>query len=271
MKTGSQIFDFKRYADCIKRDLTLNGRAWLIRAALMVAVMTIMLVLVSRDDIHGMWNAQTISIEDQMDHGFNVLRVCMFIFTAIGASLFMENMTSPGKRLNELMSPASTLEKYLSRWTVCVLGVTIGFFVCFSLAELLRILIMEWIWGDINGLVYCGPFKLLKQAERWYFPWCIMAAIQATFVLGSTVWPKKSFQKTFGFMFALQILLVLTVIATDELLMPDPSQYVLKITPYDFTQDDLFRILSVSSLVWTAYCYIVSFFRMRESEIIHRF
>ena len=193
----------------------------------------------------------------------------MFIFTGLGASLFMENMTSPGKRLNELMSPASTFEKYLSRWTVCVLGVTIGLFICFSLAELLRVLIIGWIWGDVPGLGYVGIFEALQQAERWYMPWCTMASVQATFVLGSTVWPKKSFQKTFGFMFTLQLLLVLTVIGTSELFMPEQS--TLAITPHEFTRDDLFNIWLASSIAWTVYCYIVSFFRMRESEVIHHF
>lgn len=268
MKTTSQIFDFKRYADCLKREMILNGRSWLIRAALMVAIITLMLVFITYPDWDSLHKGESFYAAKQLKGGFNVLKVVMFIFTGIGASLFMENMASAGQRLNELMSPASTLEKYLSRWTICVFGVAIGFLACFSVAELLRVLIITWMWDDVPGLSYNGPFELLKQAEKWYFPWVIMAGIQATFVLGSTVWPKRAFAKTFGFIFALQLFLGLTANITFNAVMPE-SYDVIGVND-TMNEDDLFLFFSVTTLVWTVYCYIVSYFRMRESEIINR-
>lgn len=268
MKTASQTFDFKRYVNCIKRDIALNGRSWLQKILLMLATMTILLTFVTGLDLHDgrltVYNyAGTISL---------MLRVCMILFGAYGASLFMENMSSRGKRLNELMSPASTLEKYLSRWTLCILGLTIALFLCFALAELLSITYLRWSNGDIVGLRYLNIFEVMAdEAERWYMPWCALIGTQATFMLGSTLWPKNSFVKTIGILFGFYLVTLLSCMVAANLCLPGGNQnYQLKPFNYDLDWIDPFVLSALGSLTWATFCYVISYFRMRESEIINR-
>lgn len=255
MKTKSQIFDFGRFLNCIKRDLTLNGRSWLLKAFMMLGVTTILLCLVP-------------------DEGatFVIFRFCGTAFCALGASLFMENMTSNGLRLNTLMSPASTLEKFLSRWVICVLGTTIAFLICFALADLIRVAYYSiyypegvWFDGHMYGIRYLGPIEMMKQTEHWYYFWGSIATVQAIFVLGSTVAPKNAFLKTFG---ALIILIVAWGFAVGNVfaaLLPDAYRFRPENPEEIF--DTIARIMPIVVLT---FCYITAYFRMKESEIINR-
>ena len=255
MKTKSQIFDFDRFVNCLKRDLTLNGRSWLLKALMMLGVTTILLCLVP-------------------DAGatFVIFRFCFTVFCALGASLFMENMTSNGLRLNTLMSPASTLEKFLSRWVICVLGTTIAFLICFALADLIRvgfysIFYPEGVWfdGNVYGIRYLGPIEMLKQAEHWYYLWGSIATVQAIFVLGSTVTPKNAFLKTFGTLLVFMVTFVFVIGYVYTVLGPKRGYIV------DNTSEMLLDTLpKIVPICVTVFCYITAYFRMKESEIINR-
>ena len=261
MKTKSQIFDFDRFLNCIKRDLTLNGRSWLLKALMMLGVTTILLML-------------TTGVTLDSEPSFVVFRFCGTVFCALGASLFTENMTSKGLRLNTLMSPASTLEKFLSRWVICVLGTTIAFLICFALADMIRVGFYNIYYPDgmsfdghyIKEFRYLGPIETMKKSEHWYYLWGSIATVQAVFVLGSTVAPKNAFLKTFG---ALIILIVAWGFAVGNVfvaLLPDAYRFRPE------NPEELFdTIARIMPIVWIIFCYVTAYFRMKESEIINRF
>lgn len=263
MKTKSQIFDFGRFLNCIKRDLTLNGRSWLLKAFMMLGVTTILLLFATMpgrmeliDPANYSWG--------QYGRAFTAFRFCGTVFCALGASLFMENMTSNGLRLNTLMSPASTLEKFLSRWVICVLGTTIAFLICFALAGLIRVAIFSWYY-DLPSLRYLGPIDMMKLAEHWYYFWGSIATVQAVFLLGSTVAPKNAFLKTFGALVILVLAWGFAVGNTYAALLPEGYRF------HPENPDELFdTIARIMPVIWVTFCYITAYFRMKESEIINR-
>lgn len=263
MKTKSQIFDFSRFVDCVKRDLTLNGRSWLLKAFLMLGVTTLLLCIATgpREYINESFYSAI-----QSETGFTVFRFCGTMFCALGASLFMENMTSNGLRLNSLMSPASTLEKFLSRWVICILAVTITYLICFALADLIRVAIFTWYYGDVPGLRYFGPFEMMEKAEHWYYLWGSLASVQAIFVLGSTVTPKNAFLKTFGVLVVLGIAFAIIVSNVYAALEPFGSHIVAKNGPTSV----LDTAAKIAPIFWILFCYITAYFRLKESEIINR-
>ncbi|MDE5554654.1 MAG: hypothetical protein K2J10_05665 [Muribaculaceae bacterium] len=265
MKTVSQTFDFSRFGHCLKRDLTLNGRGWLLRLLLMIAVTTLLLYIATKPIIDFDFGFMPDYDDIQINGSYKVFCFCGFIFCMLGASLFMENMTTPGSRLNSLMSPASQVEKYISRMLICVVGVVVAFIASFALAELFRFLIIKAFFGDVAGLRYISVLEVQNQSEHWYYLWELLLVTQATYVLGSTIAPKNSFLKTSGALILLNILLITAM----------TSVYNISLTPGCLwpakdAQELIINTFKFAPACWTVFCYITAYYRMKESEIIER-
>lgn len=263
MKTNSQTFSFSRFVDCITRDFTLNGRSWLLKGLMMFGVTAILLLLATRPNgDNGFYDYNAI----QEDGCFLIFRFCGSVFCALGASLFMENMTTNSQRLSTIMVPASALEKFMSRWMICVLGVTIAFLLCYALADMVRVSFWSYYYNDVPGLRYVGPFEIQKQAEHWYYLWGSFAACQSIFVLGSTVWPKNSFLKTFGALVAFAIVFTFLTGKIYTLSLPEGHYYLS-----GHARQCLEHLPDFVPACCVVFCYITAYFRMKESEIINRF
>lgn len=266
MKSMSQTFDLTRFGYCLRRDLSLNGRGWLLRLLLMIAVTTLLVYFTTKPIAFDVDFMDMPDYEDfQLAGSFTMFRFCGFIFCMLGASLFMENMTTPGNRLNSLMSPSSNLEKYLSRVVICVIGVTIAFVASFALAEFFRLIIIKAFYGDVAGLRYVGPFEVQSQAEHWYYLWGFMIATQATYVLGSTIAPKNSFLKTSGVLILLGIVLIIVVTNAYNLTRQPDCFW-----PTETAQELILNTFKYAPICWAVFCYITAYYRMKESEIIER-
>ena len=260
MKTQSQIFDFGRFADCVSRDLRLNGKSWMLKALMMLGVTTLLLIFYTHPDYDFVGCSDY--AKQQEESTFLIFRFGGAAFCALGASMLMENMTSKGLRLNSLMSPASDLEKYLSRFLICIVGVTVAFIICFAIADAIRVFYIMHEYGDIEGLSYVGPFGVQVFAESKFYLWGFFLAVQATFALGSTVWPKNAFLKTFG---TIVLLLVIFRIMSDGVfsLFYNPG--------FRTVPDWIETIAKTVPTIWAIFCYITAYYRFKESEIINRF
>ncbi len=263
-KDKSQIFNWNRYMLVLRHDLRLNRKSILLRILLMLTATTTLMLFAT-------WPSLTLTndyAESQLIDMSFVLKFCGVIFCCLGASLFMENMTTAGKRLNTLMLPASLLEKFVARWTICILGVTVSFFVCFILGDLIRMLVIYCYYPDLEGLRFIGPWKVLALSEHWYLPLTAILSAQATYILGSTIWPKNSFPKTFGAMFVLLIILTITFTAVSTISIDTYQPKLHGVNP-DF-ETIIGYIWLISTISSTIFCYVVAYFRTRESEIINR-
>ena len=260
MKKQSQIFDPTRFGNCLKREFALDGRSLLLKWLVLIAGLTAILYALTHHDIHDKWFES-----NQSGTVYMIFCLSSFLVLTIGASLFMQNMTSSCKRLNTLMSPCSTLEKYICRWLIYVLGITIMFLSSFAIAEGLRVLIIRVYEGDIPGL-HCVSFSEFPLRDGEFFLQCCqLLAAQATFVLGSTIVPKNAFLKTAGVTVVICVAFSIAISCTYKLTM-HPG-YV----PSLESETILSYLIRVFPICWTIFCYITAYFRMKESEIIERF
>lgn len=263
MKTQSQIFDFGRFGDCLMRDLRLNGKSWMLKALVMLGVTSLLLLLAASPNMN--YNASGYNYRLVQEEGcFLIFRFCGSVFCALGASMLMENMTTNGQRLNSLMSPISDLEKYLSRFLVCIVGVTLAFLVCFAIADAIRVLYIRANYGELTGLSYLGPFGVQAFAESEFYLWGFLLAAQATFALGSTIWPKNAFLKTFG---TIIVLLIVFWILSNFVYTAFHKPGLNTPTAPDWIEN----AAKIVPGVWAVFCYITAYFRFKESEIINRF
>lgn len=258
MKKQSQIFNPGRFVNCLKRELALNGRTLLLKWLLMIAGLTCVLYALNSHETKSVWYETT-----QVADCYGAFCIGALFILTIGASFFMKNMTNKGLCLDTLMSPTSTLEKYLSHWLIYVLAWTIMFLSSFAIAEGLRVLIIMVYGGNTPYLHYIAISEFSSYDSDFYKFIIMLLAAQATFVLGSTVAPKNAFLKTAG---VIAVLLVAFFVAV--------SNTFLTLNPYGIvppeTEDIVEKAIIIVPVCWTIFCYITAYFRLKESEIIER-
>lgn len=203
-------------------------------------------------------------------------------FGAISASMMMEWMKTRGMRLNTLMTPATQLEKYLSRWLIYTIGFIVVFNVFFFAVDCIRVAVLPYFIDNTTGeripethnLMFAF-IRYLKGKDEAFNSDTICQtaalscaayfAIQSFFVLGSCAWPKNSFLKTAACLIVCGGSTITIIVWLCESLF-DGSMYYYPLEnniqkPYLFTI--AFSVLALFN--WT-----LGYFRFRESEIIQR-
>lgn len=265
MKTQSQIFDFGRFTMTLRHDLMLNGKQLLLKFLLMIAAITLIITLLNLPNLNFYPNYESSQLES-LGGAFKFLGM---LFCALGASLFMDDMKTNGQRLNAIMSPSSQLEKFLSRVTIYIVGVFVAYLICFTLADLIRVGVLRLFYGEVKGLHFVSIFDILETFE---YPWMgllVIPCVQFNFALGSTLWPKNSFLKTFGALMVLQ--LIISVICSYVFKIVIAGKTITPLVLSEGSGQDILNIFMVVTVIWTVFCIVTTYFRLKESEIINRF
>jgi hypothetical protein len=245
--------------------------------------------------------AQSLNYYDVVDrHGNNynnlnnqLLNALLAMFAAFGllfASTFMNPMNSKTKRIAYLTCPASTLEKYFTRWMIVTVGYIISFFIALWIADAVRVGICSARYPeqtmnflDLSKLVYPGTeftsrrdyvfdnMHLFAVALNIYF------LIQSLFILGSTFWEKATFIKTFTVVAVIVLAYILVCRQAIRLSYGDLDGFGNVLASFEgvFNNDKISQKQAVTLVtsvlsVFTLANWTLAFFRIRESEIIKR-
>lgn len=141
------------------------------------------------------------------------------IIVQVLGSLTFSSMSTKSKRISNMMLPAAQSEKFISQCLLYVVGGNIAMILTFILADTISAL----IFGIAPGWTTLSEVLSLKQLFM-ETPEIIHGALlialffllmylmdQAIYVLGSALWPKKSFLKTFIALFAIQIIIPIII------------------------------------------------------------
>ncbi len=259
-----------------RKEIVENWRALLLRVLLMYGVIALLLL----------WNGyaeyvyldldsyQAIYEEDPAwSFVYVVAFWSLFGFGAIAASLTMEKMRDKEGRFSVLMLPATSFEKFFSRWLISTVGYLVAFFLVFELADFTRVAVFSLVRPDLSELI--EPIKLwdmglMKEPEyaRWYLI-TMYFFVQSLFVLGSAVWPKNSFLKTFAaVMLIVFVYFLLSATLVNSLgKMGGNYPFIFRSM---FAERTLCPILSAFFAVFALVNWTLAYFRFRESEIIQR-
>lgn len=150
---------------------------------------------------------------------YNIVFMVYGFGSIIVASLAFRGLKDKKGRTEFLTSPSSTLEKYLVNVLIYVVGFIVVFPICAQLADLTRILVI-WPWsdGDVPGPInFLNTFhNVAHQQEWWKYDskvileitlWLGVLASPALYLLGSVLWPKLSFLKTFAAVYVIEIVI----------------------------------------------------------------
>ncbi len=204
-----------------------------------------------------------------------------FILGSVYASTLMNPMSTKTKRTTFLMNPASSLEKYLSRWMQVVLLYLIVYFILFFLADATRVIYcsIRFPHEDIDfihlsALVnWTGAKDSTHFFPYWqglFFAFSVYLFIQSVFVLGSTFWEKNSFVKTFAA--GIAFLLIYYSICTGVLTLVFGNLKEAQIPNIFNGFDDKILLVAIGALLYAVslFDWILGYFRFKESEIIKR-
>ena len=211
MKT-CQCFSFSRLALVMKRDFMENWKKNLYRflgpyAGLLFVMWVMAVNKFTFDDFSDVLAASFFSI--------------LFFGGSFTASYILESMNTQQKRISYLMLPATSLEKFLSRF----LYVTVGF-VCLTtlallLAEVTRFLLLPLFYlpDTFKQSTLPDVWQTIMNVRTFNFNgsgtlesisgWLFLIWIHSFFLLGGCRWYKHAFWKTLGCMMLVNLLFVI--------------------------------------------------------------
>ncbi len=191
----------------------------------------------------------------------------------------MEKMKSKTNRLSVLMTPATPFEKFFSRWLVSTVVLLVVFFITFELADYTRVLVYSLIYPDVKEVILpVNLGDLVGSGKRWYLfhkmyeltlVLSIYCFVQSLFVLGSSVWPKNSFLKTFVSVTIIVLIYVLVGMSVGDMLFSGSSKdygYIFS----SITKEMSAAMTTVGFMLFAFVNWTLAYFRFKESEIIQR-
>lgn len=201
----------------------------------------------------------------------------LFVFGTIAGSMIFGNMSGKASRLSVLMVPATALEKFLVRLILFLPVFVIMYLGAFYLADLLRYLMMKCLFvdrPDCHPILFKLSFLLEDNSDVQMMKMYISCMIVSWsfFALGSALWERQAYLKT---AFSLGLLCaVYTVIGVTaaEWFTPERTEaggYIISINEFDNPNMAMNFMVSMAVVI-TIINYTLSYFRLRESEIINR-
>lgn len=256
MKAVSQFFDINRFGYALRHDLAVAARKLILRAILMFGTIALGMYFIFDN-----W-----FINEDLG-GLNVFFIFMaMIYGIISGSMFMEDYSNRDLRLNSLMLPASTFEKFLSRTVICVILTLVAYVSLFYLADFFRVMILKALSGPDAYVPYFSISDVFINNATCSSLILSYLCAQATFILGSTIWPKHPFVKTFAALFVLLVLFSFFI----GYVLKSFGAFNFAIGALILERNDFTCASYVFNICYILFCYIISYFRMRESEIINR-
>ncbi len=245
--SGRMMAELRLYVACRRSSLLLRA------VALLAAMLLIGLLAGWIDSSRAVINLQ-----------LGVMCVVAMVGGLLAASSAFGEMAGRDSAIDLLMSPASMLEKFIARWIVTVPAYILWAIVCAMCGDLLRVLFIAVSDGD--GLGELAPWwsLLTGQSGPFGYPDGLMyvvlmtyLALQSFFLLGSIVWRRYNFMKTLPVVFILGLFYMI-----EGMLVYDAS---------DARSIDISGLqLALISLIVTAVNYTLTYFRFKESDVIHR-
>ncbi len=219
----NQIFNFRRFSLCLKKELYENKKQLLLTTLSIYLGLVFLMIM-----------GNLIFLLQPLIDVARFVVIAMFGFVAsVSASLMFGKLKNKETRIEHFMSPASATEKFAVQLVIYLVCFVVVFFMCAQLADATRFAIMS-ILNDtdrIPGLITFipGTFSFAEEFANIWFDGFNMnlftgglltlstACSFSTYMFGSVLWPKLSFLKTFAACYAVQSVVGLMLLALFKL------------------------------------------------------
>lgn len=186
------------------------------------------------------------------------------------ASTMFSDMTRKESRIATLMLPASSFDKFITRW-IAVVPVLFGILVAgFYLGDIARVVVNNIVTDPVNGSYahIMNPWNVLLINKAMPCSWLfyilsIYFFYQSLFILGAILWPKRSFLKTIAAIWILQMILGIFAIST-----LDGINFEEKMMLGDSL--NIFAWLGAFMCALTLVAYYLAYLRFKRSQVIYK-
>lgn len=267
----NQIFQWKRFVAALRKEVVENWRTLLFSAIGIYGVLALFMIL--GNIIHG----------DDDFTGVIMLRYTfVYIVFSFGgiivASLAFRGLKTKTGRIELLTSPSSTFEKFLVNTVIYVLGFIVAFPICAQLADLTRILILlPWGEFDVPGPInfvntihqFASQEELWDCSTRvWLEVGMYVGALAAPglYLLGSILWPRLSFLKTFAALYAAEfVVFILAMIGIS--MFTDMQSFALWIAEH-VTQSGMMMWFALFGIVQLVVYWALAWWLWKRKDVI---
>lgn len=272
-------FSKERFYALLKSDLTVNKGNYIKLAIATLGVFAALAFMISINavmDINSLKESTGLAVRTIegtiASYGSMYLLISLWIsgigLTVLG-SLTFNNFSSKRKRISALMTPASRLEKFTLRlliYFVCgfillILGLLLGFGIC-------QIAFGAWV-PTFNTI---SDFFDIEYSGYIITSIILMAFLgNSIYALGSALWPKLSWIKTWVIMMVIQWAgaIFLMILAAIDINWKDFFNFIRY-----FNSDNawiLFSCFIAILAILNIACWIFAWWRYKNTQIIQRF
>ena len=216
MNTVNQTFNWSRFVAALRKEVTEKERTILFATLGIYIFLSMIMIL-------GNLVTPSSYMEMQLQNYFPqkvVLTIMSFVCIVISSMAFW-NLKTKTKRISFFTSPSSTLEKFLVKILIYVVGTFVVFFICTQLADLTRFAILKLFENE--NLAVPSPINFAtmfsNNASSSFFSGKSLSHLMglamflsllgnvAIFFMGSVLWPRLSLLKTLAASYAIELML----------------------------------------------------------------
>lgn len=269
------FFSLPRFMNLCRKEMVESWRSNVLRIVLLYGVMTVAMVWNGYFEYRGNYSHTT-------DPAWSFLLVAfmwgLWVFGCLSASFTMEKMKTKTSRTSTLMTPGTPFEKFFSRWFVFTVVFLVVFLVTYKLADYTRVIIYSLTYPEKDFIAPVDLSHFIGKGKDYYtlcrtgleFGSLIAGYffVQSLFILGSAIWPKNSFLKTFVSGTIIVIVYFLVGALMSKMLLNDKLYY--SFPGREISNENMMILLIVVCTFFTLFNWILAYFRFKESEIINR-
>ena len=272
------FFSLPRFMNLCRKEMVESWRSNVLRMVLMYGVMAVVMVWNGYFE-YRYWHSGQIE-----DPAWTFLLV-VFIwslwgFGCLSASFTMEKMKTKTSRTSMLMVPATPFEKFFSRWFVFTVVFLVIFLISYKLADYTRFIIYSLAYPEEKDFIIPVDLSHLVGERKTYYTLCrtglqfgaLLSAyffVQSLYVLGSSIWPKNSFLKTFASGTVIAIVYFLLAVFMSKMFLENGNYYSENVFT-GMSEDTAMSIMIVVGIFFTLMNWTLAYLRFKESEIVNR-
>ena len=274
MKIKDTFFSFPRFANYFKKVLVEDRKRLLQRIITVFGLLVVFGAIISDSCYQHYMEALKIGIvRSEIDPAIDGLMPLfvfgLFIGCALSASFIMEPMSSKTSRIYALMLPATSFEKYFVRWFIYTIGYLVVYYLLFLLVDVMRVCVFSVVYPEIDIITFLNPYAeilSLRDDAALGFVVSLYLLLQSIFVLGSSLWPKYAFLKTFTAYTILGMAFTAFFAGIMNLFNRPGNSYIMPV----LSEDTLFLIATCGILLVTLFFWWLAYKRFKEMEVVNR-
>ena len=269
------FFSLPRFMNLCRKEMVESWRSNVLRIVLLYGVMTVAMVWNGYFESRG-------SYKSSEDPAWSFLLVAfiwgLWVFGCLSASFTMEKMKTKTNRTSTLMTPATPFEKFFSRWFVFTVVFLVVFLITYKLADYTRVIVYSLTYPEKDFIAPVDLSHVIGKGKDYYTLFrtglefgAVIAGyffVQSLFILGSTIWPKNSFLKTFASGTIIMIVYFLVGALMTKMMLDDKLYY--SFPGHEISNENMMVLLIVACTFFTLFNWTLAYFRFKESEIINR-